>query len=160
MSFPTQYTPRERVLTNSGSRIHKIYTAKYDVNGSMFLEQTGEENIYEQIQSHKDSVDINVLLKRFQNGEVDALSKAQGIYVDVTQMPKTYAEMLNVLNDSRATFDALPVEIRAKFNHNPVEFMQAAGSEEWFEKLGAKKPVVENIPTVEPDVVLPKEVAE
>lgn len=158
--FPTQYTKSDRIISNPGSRIHKIYTAKYDVNGSMFLEETGEENIYEQIQSHKDSVDINVLLKRYQNGDVEALSKAQGIFVDVTSMPKTYAEMLNVLNDSRAAFDALPVETRAKFNHNPIEFMQSAGSDVWFEKLGARKPVIENIPTVEPDVVVPKEVAE
>lgn len=160
MSFPTQYRSHERFPSNVGSRIHPMYTAKYDVNGSMYLEQTGEENIYDQIQSHKDSVDINVLLKRYQNGEVDVLSKVQGIFTDVTGMPRTFAEMLNIVNDSRAAFDSLPVDVRAKFNHNPIEFMQDAGSEDWFDKLGAKKPTPPPTTTIEPGVVLPKEVTE
>lgn len=158
--FPTQYTPRERVLTNVGSRIHDVYTAKYDERGSMYLEKTGEENIYDQIQSHKDSVDINVLLKRYENGETDVLSKVQGVFCDVTGMPRTYAEMMNIVNDSTAAFESLPVETRAKFNHNVMEFLQESGSEAWFDKLGIRRPVSDSPSTGEtvvPDVVKPEQ---
>lgn len=159
--FPTQYTPRERVLSNVGSRIHEIFTAKFDEKGSMYLEKTGEENIYDQIQSHADSVDINVLLKRYANGELDVLSKVQGVFADVTGMPRTYAEMLNIVNEGTAAFEQLPVETRAKFNHNIVEFLQESGTESWYEKLGMKK-IVKDSPstgeTIVPDVINPEEV--
>lgn len=161
--FPTQYTPRERVLSNAGSRIHEVFTAKFDEKGSMYLEKTGEENIYDQIQSHAESVDINVLLKRYTNGELDVLSKVQGVFADVTGMPRTYAEMLNIVNEGTAAFEQLPVEIRAKFNHNIVEFLQESGTESWYEKLGMKK-IVKDSPstgeTIVPDVINPEEVVE
>lgn len=159
--FPTQYDKPKRKFTNAGSRIHEIYVGKYDENGHMFLEKTGEEDIYAQIQSHKDSVDINVLMKRYANGETDVLSRVQGVFADVSGMPRTYAEMMNLVNDSTSAFESLPVDVREKFNHNVMEFLQQSGTDQWYDKLGLRKSEVKSPSTGEPyvpDVVKPEEV--
>lgn len=158
--FPTQYNKPERKFSNPGSRIHETYVGKYDENGHMYLEKTGEEDIYDQIQSHKDSVDINILMKRYLNGETDVLSRVQGVFADVTGMPRTYAEMMNIVNDSTSAFESLPVEVREKFNFNVMEFLQQSGSDQWYEKLGIRKPVSDSPSTGEtvvPDVVKPEQ---
>lgn len=161
MSFPTQYNRPVSKFSNAGNRIHETYVGRYDANGHMHLEKTGEEDIYAQIQSHKDSVDINVLMQRYKNGEVDVLSRVQGVFADVTGMPSTYAEMMNIVNDSTAAFEALPISVREKFNHNVMQFLQESGSDAWFDKLGLVKPVTESPSigeTVVPDVMKPEEV--
>ena len=73
--FDTQYTPHERIVANAGSPVKVLFRGKYDANGRVVLEKSGEENLYDYIQSFRDSVDLNVILARFSNGEVDALSK-------------------------------------------------------------------------------------
>lgn len=132
----TQFRPHVRVVANPGSGIRTLYAPVIGDNGSMELEEKGTEDLYQSIQSHRDSVDIHVLLSRYSNGEVDVLTKVQGVYGDFTQMPKTYAELLNQVIAGEHMFNGLPVEIRAKFDHDFNKFMVQAGSPEFFEKLG------------------------
>lgn len=145
--FTTQYNGR-RVRSNPGSRVHVLYAPVFDKQGHMILEESGSENIYDFIQSHKDSVDINVLLKRFANGETGVLSRAQGAYGDFTQIPGTYAEMLNKLIDGQNYFDSLPVDVRSKFDHSFAQFVASMGTADFFEKIGVKP-----TPSVDSDVV-------
>lgn len=159
--FPTQYNRPISKYSNPGNRVHETYVGKYDEHGHMHLEKTGEEDIYDQIQSHKDSVDINVLMQRYKNGDETALSRVQGVFADVTGMPRTYAEMMNLVNDSTAAFESLPISVREKFNHNVMEFLQQSGTDVWYDKLGMMKPVSDSPSTGEtvvPDVVKPEEV--
>lgn len=137
---------RERVRSNVGSREHVLYAPEFDSNGHMELVETGKENIYDFIQSHKDSVDINLILKRFANGDAAALSKRQGAYGDFTQMPCSYADMLNQINKGEEYFLSLPVDVRAKFDHSFPQFMAAMGTPDFFDRLGI-------IPEKAPDVV-------
>jgi hypothetical protein len=55
----------------------------------------GDKNIYKDIQSHKSSVDLKMLIDRFQNGDVTALSQRKGVYGDFTNTHET----INDLND-------------------------------------------------------------
>lgn len=139
-NFKTQYDERERRVANPGSRMVKKYSGRYDEHGRIILEETGEENLYDYIQSFKDSTDIHVLLKRYANGDSEALAKVQGFYADVTEMPKNFAEVLNIVNDGENFFASLPVEIRSKFGHNFGEFMVAVSDGSIFGKLGLEKP--------------------
>ena len=126
MKFRTQFSEdRPSPKSNHGDRIHPVYGSNYDARGRLILEQTGEESIYDYIQSFKDSVDIHVILKRFQNGETDVLSKIQGVYGDFTQLPNDYASLLNTVNTGRSLFDSLAVDVRAKFGHDFNQFMSA-----------------------------------
>lgn len=149
MEFKTQYDARERVFTDPGSPEHITYAGHYDEKGRVVLEESGRENLYDYIQSYAESCDIHVLMKRYANGDVDALSKKQGFYGDFLDFPKTYAEALNHMNEMERQFMALPVETREKFGNSFTEFLAASGEADFLERLGIKKePVSESVPSI------------
>lgn len=137
--WPTQFTPRERVRATPGSSIHVLYSPRYDKSGRIELVETGTEDTYPMIQSHKDSVDIHVLLSRYANGEVDALSRVQGAYGDFTGYPATYAELLNRVIEGERAFMSLPVEVRERFDHSPTQWMAQIGSDDWLSRMGIQQ---------------------
>ncbi len=153
--FDTQYSPRERIAANPGNPIKTLYAGRYDANGRVVLEEKGTENLYDYIQSFADSVDINVILARFANGETDALSKAQGFYADVTDFPANMADALNRINQAEEMFKSLPLEVRQKFDCSFEQFLSQSGSGDWLEKMGMSpaQPVVTDTPQVDPEVV-------
>lgn len=157
--FRTMYEPHERVVANLGSRIHKLYSPEFSKDGSMDLVESGQEDLYAFIQSHAASVDINVLLQQYKNGDPTALSRAQGAFGDFTQMPGTYAEMLNSVIKGEEYFMSLPVEVRAKFDHSFQKWLITAGQDQWYTDMGIQipgAPVDVPAPTPNP----PLEVAE
>lgn len=152
--FRTRYEPHDRVHAAVGSRDHQLYLARYNDDGVLILVPNGVENIYERIQSHKMSVDINYILERFAAGDVDALSKHQGSYGDFTVMPKTYAEMLNQVIAGEETFNRLPLEVRAKFGHSFSQWITSAGTDEWNAAMGINVRVDQVEDVVKPDAVV------
>lgn len=140
MNFKTQFHDHDRVIANPGTPEHILYSPVFDEDGRMSLEESGRENIYDFIQSHADSVDIHVLLKRFANGEADVFSQAQGAYGDFTTIPTSYAELLNSVIAGENYFNSLPVEVRAKFGHSFAEFMASMDKSDFLEKMGANIP--------------------
>ena len=134
--FPTQYDKREGFTTEAGNAIMETYTSKWSDDGSLTLEVTGQISLYDEIQSHKDSVDIHVLLKRYADGDISALDRVKGVYADITEMPQNYAEMFNKINEGKALFDSLSVEMKEKFNNSFEEFLITSDKPEFFEKLG------------------------
>lgn len=149
MEFKTQYDARDRVFTDPGSPEHITYAGHYDEKGRVVLEESGRENIYDFIQSHAESCDIHVLMKRYQNGDVEALSQKQGFYGDFLDFPKTYAEALNHMNEMERQFMALPVETREKFGNSFTEFLAASAEPDFLDRLGIKK---ESVTDPDPDI--------
>lgn len=133
--FATQYRPRIRVFAEPGTQVHVTYEPYYDEHGVLNLKESGKVNQYLDIQSHADSVDINILLARYRNGETDVLNQVQGFFSDVTGAPKTYAEMLNSMIAGETAFMKLPLDVRAKFNHSFTEFLAEFGTEGFYEKV-------------------------
>lgn len=138
MQFSTQYDARDRIFSDPGSPEHITYAGHYDDKGRVVLEESGRENIYDFIQSHAESCDIHVLMKRYQNGDFDALSQKQGFYGDFLDFPKTYAEALNHMNEMERQFMALPVETREKFGNSFTEFLAASAEPDFLDRLGIK----------------------
>ena len=149
MEFKTQYDARDRIFSDPGSPEHITYAGHYDEKGRVVLEESGRENIYDFIQSHAESCDIHVLMKRYQNGDVEALSQKQGFYGDFLDFPKTYAEALNHMNEMERQFMALPVETREKFGNSFTEFLAASAEPDFLDRLGIKKePAAEPVPAI------------
>lgn len=149
------YEPiRQRVKTAAGSGVKDSFKMQIDSDGRRSLVRDGKIDIYMQIQSHKDSVDINFIMTRFANGDSSALSKAQGLYGDFTNIPTSINDLQNRVLDAEKLFYQLPVEVREKFEHNPSMFYHMIGSDSFNEILGVDKttenPVVE-APTVVPN---------
>lgn len=143
LKFPTMYDKRSRVHCDSGNAMKTVYKPIVGDDGVIELAEAGQESLYDYIQSWKDSVDINVILARYANGDVDALSKVQGAYGDFTQFPKTYAEILNRVNQGKLMFDDLPLALREKYNHDFGQFMAAMDREDFWDQFKLPDGVVD-----------------
>ena len=80
--FANQFEPHARIHANPGTPEKVLYGPVFDENGTLDLEPKGKENLYDYIQSHKDSCDIKLIVDRCARGDLSALSKAQGMYGD------------------------------------------------------------------------------
>lgn len=149
VKFRTQYD-RERKICSSGNVMRPEYQLRYDDAGNEYVALIGEKNLYEEIQSHALSVDINYILARFASGETDVLSKRQGVFGDFSKFPRTYAEMLNSLNEAQAVFDSFPVEVKHQFGDSMAQWLSQYGTEDWNRKMGLSAPDPEPL-TPNPD---------
>lgn len=125
MKFRTQYTPKEPIFSEVGSGEKTQLKLNYDKKGCMKLVECGKIDLYSEIQSHADSVDLHVVLKRFANGDADALNIRQGAYGDFSACPSTFAGVLNSLKDAEKTFNGFSPEIRSLFNNSFAQFYAA-----------------------------------
>lgn len=136
VNIRTQFMEHARVYSNPGSPVKILYGPQFDENGVMELVEVGRENLYEYIQSHKESCDIQIILERCARGDTSALMKRQAMFGDFTEMPKTYAEALNALVGAESYFNSLPVETRAKFDHNFHKFLVSMNKPEFVTLMG------------------------
>lgn len=143
--FKTQYDDHARVHVDPGDPVKTLYGPIFDKNGVMSLQEIGKHDLYGEIQSHADSVDINVLLARYAQGDVGALARVQGAYGDFTQMPSTFAEALNTMIAAEQYFMGLPVDVRAQFGHDFHQFIASMDTPEWTSKLGIAQPGAESL---------------
>lgn len=126
MRFRTQYDQHDRVLQPSGNRIHDILSGRFDDAGIFVLDVSGTEDIYTKIQSHAASVDIHVILDRFRRGDLDVLGDpARSVFADISELPRNYAQLLNLVADGERAFMSLPVEERAKFDHSFAQWLMS-----------------------------------
>lgn len=129
-----------RIISNSGQRFKTVFSPTVDTKtGRLTLQETGKVDLYAEIQSHKDSVDIHTLIARYRNGETDVFMQRPGFYGDITEMPKTYAEMYDIMVKAENSFNALPVDVRRQFDFDFGVYLASLGN---FDKT---------LPTVESD---------
>lgn len=139
-------------VTPAGSREKPVYSPKVLDDGSVELVETGKENIYDYIQSFRDTVDIHVILKKALAGDMSGLQRVQGFYDDATRFPSDRREMLQMVIDAQRKFDILPMEIKEQFDNDFNKFFVSIDSPEWNEKMkmAAKAAAVESeVKTVE-----------
>lgn len=154
--FNTQYASHDRVHPDPGNPVKPVYELRYSRDGVPDLEQVGQEDLYGYIQSHRDSVDVHALVKRFQNGDTSALTRAQGFYGDITGMPTTYAEMLNSLARSEAIFNHLSAEVKSRFNNSFSEWLAGMDRDDFADRMGfASAPSDPVAPDVSASVSIP-----
>jgi hypothetical protein len=120
---------------DAGNIMEPQYKERYDENGKAYLEKVGEVNTYEKIQSYRDECDVMSILSRYAAGDQTALARP-GYYIDTSKLPQTYTEWLNLMNEKRDQFDALPLEVKKAFDMSFETWAANAGEEEWLKKMG------------------------
>ena len=93
-------------------------------NGKRSLVVTGKENLKDFIEASKNETLISNIMKRFEQGDVNALSRVQGFYGDVTSMPSNLADAQKVLINLENQFNSLPVDVRKKFDNSFDKYVQ------------------------------------
>lgn len=116
-----------KIESNPGNPYKPTFTPKVSSSGRVSLVLTGKVDLYQQIQSHKDSVDLKTLIARFESGEADVFSQRNGFYMDITSMPQTYAELHELMTDARNRFDSFPVDIRKQYNFDFGVYLNSLG---------------------------------
>lgn len=116
-------------FTPCGSQMADKYEMKLDKNGHKVLEKVGEINIYDKIQESLEGCKIENIINRIMAGDTSMLRNSPGVYMDCTELPKSLMELQNLNIKLENQFMALPVDERAKYNHNVGEYLKAIDDE-------------------------------
>lgn len=149
MKFRTMYDDFERTPSNPGSPEEPVYAPVLDEFGLVSLEVVGTTDIRSTIDSFRESCDLNVILARYANGDMSALSQSQGSYFDATEMPKSYAEMLQTVITAETEFNKLPLVVRERFDNSFHKWLSLMDRPDEFNRLMSmidNKPVPETKP--------------
>ena len=130
IKFRNQFTSDSNVfVSNPGSKIVAEYGLVTSDDGVTTVGVIGDKNLDAIIQSNKDTGNVALLVAKYNAGDTEALNNVRGVYGDFRNMPTTYAEMVSRLNECRALFESLPVDIKEQFDNNPDVFWSEYGSE-------------------------------
>lgn len=132
--FRTKYE-RKVINTNCGDPVKVDYATELDARKNIKVVPKGSHSLYDFINSFADSVDINVLLARFTNGDKEALMRRAGAYIDISALPTNINDFIDIARNGQSLFDTLPVEVKQQFNNNYVEFISTIGDDSWKEKM-------------------------
>lgn len=133
------------IAAEAGSKYHKTYEVQLDENGHKELVQTGETNIYDEIQSYKEDCLIENILARAGVGDMSGFRNTEGEYIDCTQLPTTLAEAQKTILKIKNEFYKLTPEQREVFGNSAEEYVAQYGGEKWANTMGYVKEVVEEI---------------
>lgn len=126
----------EKYFTDPGSPLKTLYHGEVGSDGVIRLVPDDVINIQEQIQSYEPSTNIYNILASLSPSEFASLEVPEGNFVDYTDMPKTYAEALQLVIDGQNAFMKLPLEVRQKFNNDFNQWFATSGAPDWFTKMG------------------------
>lgn len=94
-------------------------------DGKARLVKVGETDQQALINSYKDECDFNRIVERYQNGDISALARVQGLYTDISGYPDNSTDLLNTPIKAAETLSAMsatqPAEDGSHSPENPVE---------------------------------------
>jgi len=105
-------------------------------------------------QSMSERCNMNTIIARYRQtgilGSPDALSRRQGVFADVSNIPD-YPEMCQRIANAQEAFQQLPARVRFRFRNDPaqlIDFIQDERNREEAIELGLVKPPE---PKIEPE---------
>lgn len=127
-------------ITPSGEKEEDVWEMKLDEKGNEIFYISRKTNVYEKIQAHLEETKIeNILARVMDTGDTSILNRIEGNYADISEMPTTMLEANRKIKEAEKDFEKLPIEIRAKYNHNFNEYLADFGSENWIKNMGFEK---------------------
>lgn len=90
-------------------------------------------------QEFREESDINTIIDRFGIGENPIEAQKWVTNVDISDAPDNYMDVMNQLNAAKAQFMTLPAKVRARFDHDPgqfVSFVSDASNAEEMVRMG------------------------
>lgn len=124
----------------AGSREQDVYQVDIDERGHKTLVKTGKTNIYDKIQASLESTKIENIIRRATAGDPTALAQTAGQYLDVSDSPRTLAEVQSIIIRMTNEFNGLPLDVRKKYDFSPEKYVADYGTENWMKNLGIKLP--------------------
>lgn len=113
---------RKRSFNNPGSQFSDVYEEHIDESGEWCIRVSCHNDLRHMHQEGLEASKPINIMKRVELGDVGVLTKMQGIFADMTGMPKTLIDAHNSLLSANSKFYSLPVEVRALFNNSIDKF--------------------------------------
>lgn len=135
----------ERYYTNPGSPIKIEMIPKINKDGMIELVEGEKTDLQAYIESFRDETNIENIIARFVNGDESALSKAQGFYGDMKDLPRSYSEVLNLVYEGQKVFESMPVDVKEKFGSDFNIWFSTMGQDSWYEKMSYGQDPVEPV---------------
>lgn len=124
---------------SSGSRFKKEYHGEVQADGSILLVEDRVLDTQELIEKDAIGADLPSIIQRALSGDVSVFRSDEGFYGDITNLPTSYAEVLNTVNNAKREFYNLPIEVREKFDSDFEKWFATTGSDDWLSKMGFVK---------------------
>ena len=135
-------------ISSPGDRVRPLFELGLDEHKRKVLVQTGSVDIPDFINAFQSTTDMAFILARLSAGDVSVLNRKPCFYSDSTIFPKTPAEGYDMIDQSIRAFDALPDDVRAKFDNNVLNWLSSAGSSDWVSKMSRQVPPESAAPEV------------
>lgn len=130
-----------KFISCSGSRTRPTFKGQYNKKGIFEVVVNGYEDVYQPIQALAPSCDLDVIVDRYlKTGDSSLLNSSKGFFADITEAPTTFSQMWNMCRDAESAFNALPPEVKDKFD-SVVDYVMQLGNV-----------VKVDNPTVEPEI--------
>lgn len=137
-----------KIFTNPGDRMVPIYKPRYNENGVIECVIDGYEDQQEKINAWRDQTDMAYIIHQLKMGNMDVLNQREGSYEDLTGLPDNFIDAMNILIEREQAFDALPADVKSKFDNNFRYWISSFGAPEWNEKMGIASPDPEEVKEV------------
>lgn len=124
--FYSLTNPRPVEANPAGDSVVQEYELEYSPQGVPHLVPTGTYDLYEVIQSFRDECDLGKIFQRYANGDVMALNKRQGVYLDISEMPQDIFAAAHLIERVEAIYNGMDEATRARvgsledFIENPL----------------------------------------
>lgn len=137
-------------MTSSGDEYHIVYSSVLNEDGTIDLVPSAKDSIQEFINSFAVQTDMHYIIAQLKNGNTSVINRRPMMYGDFTDSPKSYAQALQMVIDGRATFDALPLSVRNKFDNSFEKWFATAGSPDWLSAMSSGSSVSDPVSEASP----------
>lgn len=112
--------------TPTGNGYETKFEFEFNDNGEKVLVAKGVINVYERIQSHKDSVSLDKMIERFTlTGDYSHLVNKEGNYLNILNAPKSLMEAQNTILKATNLFESLPAKVKEFYSNSFSVFLNS-----------------------------------
>ena len=140
--YRTQFGLSDEIRSNPGNSVVDKFVLSTNDQGQKYLKKVGTTDLYADIQSHRDSCDLNIILNNLDVNQVNGLVSSYSFsdfmdsdIFDMTSLPKTIGGMHNLVVEGEDYFSGLPLPVREAFNFSPSLFISKFGTQEFKDKI-------------------------
>lgn len=125
-------------ITCSGEAVRPLFELGLDDDGKKTLVHTGDIDVPQFINAFASTTDMAYILARLSAGDASVLNRKPIFYVDSTVFPQNARDGYHLVDDAVRAFDALPDEVKLRFNNNALDWINSAGSDNWIANMTRK----------------------
>lgn len=140
--YRSQYGAEDEIRSNPGNSVVDKFVLSTNDQGQKYLKKVGTTDLYADIQSHRDSCDLNLILNNLDVNQVNGLVSSFSFsdfmnsdIFDMTSLPKTIGGLHNLVVEGEDYFAGLPLPVREAFNFSPSLFISKFGTSEFKDKI-------------------------